>query len=110
MTEGPTIEVDQFVAAAPSKVWRLLTEPQLMRLWWAEGDVAPVVGHEFTLDMPGYGKHRARSSRWTHRTASSTPSPRPGRWPGDSKLKALAPESSSHTAASTSATSGWLPP
>lgn len=56
MTDGPTIEVDQFVAAAPSKVWRLLTEPALMRLWWAEGDVAPVVGHQFTLDMPGYGK------------------------------------------------------
>jgi uncharacterized protein YndB with AHSA1/START domain len=27
-----------------------------MRLWWAEGEVAAVVGHQFTLDMPGYGK------------------------------------------------------
>jgi uncharacterized protein YndB with AHSA1/START domain len=27
-----------------------------MRLWWAEGQVAAVVGHQFTLDMPGYGK------------------------------------------------------
>jgi uncharacterized protein YndB with AHSA1/START domain len=51
-----TIRVDQFVAAAPAKVWRLLTEPELMRLWWAEGEVAAVVGHQFTLDMPGYGK------------------------------------------------------
>ena len=51
-----TIRVDQFVAAAPEKVWRLLTEPELMRLWWVEGDVAAVVGHQFTLDMPGYGK------------------------------------------------------
>jgi uncharacterized protein YndB with AHSA1/START domain len=43
------------VAAPPAKVWRLLTEPELMRLWWAEGQVAAVVGHQFTLDMPGYG-------------------------------------------------------
>lgn len=59
MTETPmaaTIRVDQFVAAPPAKVWRLLTEPALMRLWWAEGEVAAVVGHRFTLDMPGYGK------------------------------------------------------
>lgn len=51
-----TIRVDQFVAAPPTQVWRLLTEPDLMRLWWAEGEVAPVVGHQFALDMPGYGK------------------------------------------------------
>jgi uncharacterized protein YndB with AHSA1/START domain len=51
-----TIRLDQFVAAAPTKVWRFLTEPELMRLWWAEGEVAAVVGHQFTLDMPGYGK------------------------------------------------------
>ena len=35
-----TIRVDQFVAAPPAKVWRLLTEPELMGLWWAEGQVA----------------------------------------------------------------------
>jgi uncharacterized protein YndB with AHSA1/START domain len=54
-----TIRVDQFVAAPPAKVWRMLTEPELMRLWWAEGQVALgfwVVGHQFALDMPGYGK------------------------------------------------------
>jgi uncharacterized protein YndB with AHSA1/START domain len=51
-----TIRVDQFVAAPPATVWRLLTEPELMPLWWAEGEVAAVVGHQFMLDMPGYGK------------------------------------------------------
>lgn len=55
-----TIQVDQFVAAPPAKVWRLLTEPELMRRWWAEGDVAAVVGHQFTLDMPGYGRQPCR--------------------------------------------------
>jgi uncharacterized protein YndB with AHSA1/START domain len=54
MTE--TIRVDQFVAVPPETVWRLLTEPDLLRLWWAEGKVAAVVGHQFTLDMPGYGR------------------------------------------------------
>lgn len=51
-----TIRVDQFVAAPPAAVWRLLTEPALLKLWWAEGRVAAVVGHQFTLDMAGYGK------------------------------------------------------
>ena len=56
-----TISVGQFVAAPPAKVWRLLTEPELMRLWWAEGEVAAVVGHQFTLDMPGYGKQPCKA-------------------------------------------------
>jgi uncharacterized protein YndB with AHSA1/START domain len=59
MTEASTpatIRVDQFVEAPPATVWRLLTEPELTRLWWAEGQVAAVVGHQFTLDMPGHGK------------------------------------------------------
>lgn len=33
MTE--TIRVDQFVGAPPEAVWRLLTEPELPRQWWA---------------------------------------------------------------------------
>jgi uncharacterized protein YndB with AHSA1/START domain len=52
--------VDQYVAAAPETVWRLLTEPDLIRLWWAEGQVAAVVGHQFSLDMPGYGKQSCK--------------------------------------------------
>jgi uncharacterized protein YndB with AHSA1/START domain len=51
-----TIRVDQYVAAPPDRVWRMLTESELVRLWLAEGQVAAVVGHQFTLDMPGYGK------------------------------------------------------
>jgi uncharacterized protein YndB with AHSA1/START domain len=59
-SEPATIGVDQYVAAPPEKVWRLLTEPDLIRLWWAEGQVAAVVGHQFTLDMPGYGKQSCK--------------------------------------------------
>ncbi|MFB6719609.1 SRPBCC domain-containing protein [Kribbella sp. NPDC056345] len=50
------IVVDQFVAAAPERVWRVLTEPELLARWWAPGDVAPVVGHRFHLQMPKWGE------------------------------------------------------
>ncbi|MCQ4121726.1 SRPBCC family protein [Rhodococcus tibetensis] len=49
------ISVDQFIAAPPAKVWRALTEPELLARWWAPGDIAPTVGHRFHLEMPGWG-------------------------------------------------------
>jgi uncharacterized protein YndB with AHSA1/START domain len=36
-------------------VWRSLTEPELLARWWASGDIAPVVGHRFHLDMREWG-------------------------------------------------------
>ncbi len=54
-TTTATISVDQFVAAPPARVWRALTDPQLLARWWAPGDIAPVVGHRFHLEMPGWG-------------------------------------------------------
>jgi len=53
MTE--TIEVDQFVARPPAAVWEALTTPELLAKWWVAGDIAPVVGHTFLLEMPGWG-------------------------------------------------------
>jgi uncharacterized protein YndB with AHSA1/START domain len=50
------IEVDQFIAAPPARVWQALTEPEQHARWWAEGDVAPELGHEFHLRMPGFGE------------------------------------------------------
>lgn len=50
-----TISVDQFVAAPPEKVWNALTDPELLSRWWAPGDIAPVVGHRFHLEMRGFG-------------------------------------------------------
>jgi uncharacterized protein YndB with AHSA1/START domain len=55
-----SITLDQFVAATPQAVWRALTEPDLVQRWWAAGDIAPEVGHEFTLDMPGFGAQPCR--------------------------------------------------
>jgi uncharacterized protein YndB with AHSA1/START domain len=51
-----TIRVDQFVAAPPAKVWRLLTEPGLMRLWWGRGSGGCGGWPPIHLDIPGYGK------------------------------------------------------
>jgi uncharacterized protein YndB with AHSA1/START domain len=50
-----SIEVDQFVDADPARVWRTITEPELLARWWAPGDIAPRAGHRFHLDMPGWG-------------------------------------------------------
>ena len=50
-----SIEVDQFIRATPARVWAALTDPETHARWWAPGDVADVVGHEFHLEMPGFG-------------------------------------------------------
>jgi uncharacterized protein YndB with AHSA1/START domain len=50
------IELDQFIAREPAAVWRALTEPELLARWWAVGDIKPIVGHRFTLDMGGWGQ------------------------------------------------------
>jgi uncharacterized protein YndB with AHSA1/START domain len=51
-----SIEIDQFIARTPAKVWRALTEPEWLARWWATGDIKPVVGHRFTLDMGVWGQ------------------------------------------------------
>jgi uncharacterized protein YndB with AHSA1/START domain len=50
-----TITVDQFIARPPERVWKALTEPEQLAAWWVPGDIAAVVGHEFVLEMPGWG-------------------------------------------------------
>lgn len=44
-----TIEVDQFLAHPPAKVWRALTDPELLARWLMPNDFQPVVGHRFTF-------------------------------------------------------------
>lgn len=56
MSELATITCDQFISHAPDRVWKALTEPELLAKWWAAGDIRPVVGHRFTLDMGQWGK------------------------------------------------------
>jgi uncharacterized protein YndB with AHSA1/START domain len=53
--ETGTIEVEHLYAHPPSAVWRVLTDPELHARWWAAGDVRPIVGHRFELDMGKWG-------------------------------------------------------
>lgn len=57
MTSPPAvIKCDQFIPHPPARVWQALTDPELHAKWWAAGDVRPVVGHRFTLDMGPWGE------------------------------------------------------
>jgi uncharacterized protein YndB with AHSA1/START domain len=50
-----TIEVEHLYSQPTSAVWKALTDPVLIARWWAAGDVRPVVGHRFELDMGQWG-------------------------------------------------------
>ena len=56
MRDRAVIQMDHVYAHPPSAVWRALTDPGLHAQWWASGDVRPVVGHKFELDMGKWGK------------------------------------------------------
>ncbi len=57
MTQPGVIKLEQYINHPPRKVWQALTDPALHAKWWAAGDVRPVVGHRFELDMgPQFGK------------------------------------------------------
>ena len=57
MTEN-TIRVERIFPHPPAAVWAALTTPELLVRWWAPGDIAPVAGHRFTLDMGPWGKQQ----------------------------------------------------
>lgn len=52
------IEIEHVYSQPPSAVWKALTDPALHARWWAAGDVKPIVGHRFELDMGPWGKQR----------------------------------------------------
>ncbi|WP_255954862.1 SRPBCC family protein [Streptomyces odontomachi] len=43
------IRVDQFLPHPPAKVWRALTEPELIAGWLMPGDFRLEVGHRYTM-------------------------------------------------------------
>lgn len=55
MTESNAINCDKFLRHTPAAVWKALTDPDLHARWWAAGDIQPVVGHRFTLDLGNFG-------------------------------------------------------
>jgi uncharacterized protein YndB with AHSA1/START domain len=56
MNKPAIIEVDHWFPHPPAAVWKALTDPALHARWWAAGDVRPVLGHRFDLDMGQWGK------------------------------------------------------
>jgi uncharacterized protein YndB with AHSA1/START domain len=51
-----SIHVDEYLAHPPARVWRALTDPELLGTWLMRNDFRPVVGHRFnfhTDPVPG---------------------------------------------------------
>jgi uncharacterized protein YndB with AHSA1/START domain len=48
-TETRSIAVEREIPFPPEKIWRALTQPQLIEEWLMKNDFAPVVGHRFNL-------------------------------------------------------------
>ncbi|HEY0255615.1 MAG TPA: SRPBCC domain-containing protein [Kofleriaceae bacterium] len=44
-----TITISYVLPGSPEKVWRTLTEAQLLAKWLMENDIAPIPGHKFTM-------------------------------------------------------------
>lgn len=63
MTQPAKIQIEQFYSHAPSAVWKGITDPALLARWWAQGDIKPVVGHRFELDMGKWGKQPCEVTR-----------------------------------------------
>ncbi|YCH10006.1 SRPBCC family protein [Arthrobacter sp. alpha11c] len=57
MTEN-AIRLERTFPHPKEAVWAALTTPELLARWWAAGDIAPVVGHRFTMDMGGWGQQQ----------------------------------------------------
>jgi uncharacterized protein YndB with AHSA1/START domain len=52
-----TIVTEYELPHAPEKVWRALTEPELIARWLMVNDLRPIVGHRFTFKaqpLPGW--------------------------------------------------------
>ena len=49
MSDPTTIAVDQFLAHSPAKVWRVLTDSDLLARWLMPNDFRAVPGHRFTF-------------------------------------------------------------
>jgi uncharacterized protein YndB with AHSA1/START domain len=48
-TETRSVAVEREIPFPPEKIWRALTQPQLIEEWLMKNDFAPVVGHRFNL-------------------------------------------------------------
>lgn len=65
-TTSDTIRIERLYRHSPARIWRALTDPELHAQWWAKGDVRPVVGHRFTLDMGKWGQQECEVLEVVH--------------------------------------------
>ena len=49
--ETRTVVIERDIAYPPEKIWRALTQPQLIAQWLMKNDFNPVVGQRFTLSQ-----------------------------------------------------------
>jgi uncharacterized protein YndB with AHSA1/START domain len=47
--ETRSVVIEREVRHPPEKIWRALTEPQLIEEWLMKNDFLPIVGHKFNL-------------------------------------------------------------
>lgn len=89
-----TVRVDQFLPHPPAKVWRALTEPDLIAQWLMPSDFRLEVGHRYTMtslprpntgysgttaaEVLAYETGRMLSVRWTD--ASDAPAASRADW------------------------------
>src|ERR1700748_104660 len=50
-----SLVIEREMAHSPEKIWRALTEGELISQWLMENDFQPVVGHRFQLRMAPVG-------------------------------------------------------
>lgn len=50
------VTIDQPINASPALVWQRISTPDGIARWWRPGNIAPVLGHEFTMDMDKWGQ------------------------------------------------------
>jgi uncharacterized protein YndB with AHSA1/START domain len=58
VSDARTVRVDEFLPHTPARVWKALTDPDLLAKWLMPNDFRPVVGHRFTFrthPRPGTG-------------------------------------------------------
>ncbi|MFA7414690.1 MAG: SRPBCC domain-containing protein [Rhizobium sp.] len=48
-TKTLSVVVERELPHAPEKIWRALTQPQLIEEWLMKNDFKPAIGHAFTL-------------------------------------------------------------
>ncbi|MFG2982116.1 SRPBCC domain-containing protein [Streptomyces sp. NPDC048258] len=82
-----TVRVDRFLPHPPAKVWRALTEPELIAQWLMPSDFRLEVGHRYTMtslprpntgysgttaaEVLAYETGRMLSVRWTDASAAN---------------------------------------